>query len=59
MDSITKYILVGAIIGGILPATLHFLKITIFASVADILMHLIGMLFGALLGLIVWRINKK
>lgn len=59
MNSLFKYMLIGAIIGGILPAILHPLGITIFISVEDILMHFIGMLFGALIGLIIWRTNKK
>ena len=59
MKSLLKYMIIGAIIGGLLPAILHPLGITSFISIEDILMHFIGMLFGTLIGLIIWRTNKK
>ena len=59
MKPILKYIGMGMIIGGILPAVLHPLKITIFASIEDITAHAISAIIGALAGLIIYKTRNK
>ena len=58
MNSLLKYIVVGIIIGGILPAILHPLKITVFSSVEDIVAHAISVVAGILISLIIYKIKK-
>ncbi len=59
MNSLLKHVLVGVIVGGILPAMLHPLKITVFVSLEDILAHTIGAIIGALTGLVIYKIRNK
>ncbi len=54
------YIIIGFILGGIiLPALLHPLKITVFASTTDIVTHLTGGLIGILISLIIYKLKNK
>ncbi|MAE42815.1 hypothetical protein CMO93_03515 [Candidatus Woesearchaeota archaeon] len=59
MNSLIKYLAVGIIIGGILPGILYPLKITIFASTTDILIHLISILIAVSISLIIYKIKNK
>lgn len=55
----TKYVIVGLVLGGILlPALLHPLKITVFASTEDVSSAL-GALIGISISLLVWRLNSR
>ncbi len=59
MNSLLKHAVIGMIVGGILPAVLHPLKITVFVSLEDILAHTISTIIGALVGLIIYKIRNK
>ncbi len=59
MNIAVKYAIVGMVIGGILPAFLHPLKITIFASVTGIAAHTAGALTGTLISLLIYEFKKS
>lgn len=55
-----KCVFVGLIGGGmILPALLHPIKITVLASVEDIINHAIGGLIGTFIGLVICKTKKQ
>ncbi len=57
MNSLAKYILLGIIVGGLLPGLLHPLKITIFASTNDLLAHIIGAIAGVLVAFLIHKLR--
>lgn len=59
MKSKMKYAIIGLVAGGFLPAFLHPLKITVFASVGDVMIHIIGGLVGAAVGLGIYKIKSR
>ncbi len=54
-----KGLIMGAIIGGFSPGLLHPLKITVFISTADFVLHIIGVIAGALIGLIIGKVKGR
>ncbi len=59
MKSKTKYAIIGLVLGGFLPALFHPPEITVFATVEDVIIHIIGGLVGTLAGLGIYKINKS
>lgn len=57
MERILKYLVIGAIIGGLLPAIFHPLEITVFASIEDVSAHAIGVILGVIASLILYKIK--
>lgn len=59
MKSKAKYAIIGLVLGGFLPALLHPLKITVFASIEGVIFHIIGGLAGISIGLLIWLLKSK
>lgn len=56
--TLLKYLVTGVIMGESLPAILHPLGITIFASREDVLAHLISAVIGGGIALIIYKIRS-
>ncbi len=59
MKSKTNYAIIGLVLGAFLPAVLHPLKATVFASVEDVIIHIIGGLVGTIVGLGFYKVINK
>lgn len=58
MNTVVKYAIAGMFIGGTLPAFLHPLKITIFASAMGMTAHTAGALAGVLISLLIYKLKN-
>lgn len=59
MKAVLKYLMVGVVVGGLLPVIFHPLGITVFGSIEDVSAHTIGVIIGVIASLIIYKIKIK